>query len=53
VGRFEVDSVECAVMPPNLPNAAAILGMSFLRHFSFKIDSDTGLLTMSKVEGAR
>jgi aspartyl protease family protein len=50
VGKFEVENVECAVMPENLTEAAAILGMSYLRNFSFKIDSETGKLTMSKVD---
>ena len=51
VGKFIVENVECAVMPENLTNASAILGMSFLRNFSFKIETDTGKLTMSKVDG--
>ena len=52
VGKFVVENVECAVMPQDLVNASPILGMSFLRHFSFKIDSSTHKLTMAKVETA-
>jgi clan AA aspartic protease (TIGR02281 family) len=50
VGKFTVEKVECAVMPQNLPDSSAILGMSFLRNFSFKIDSDTSKLTMTKID---
>ena len=50
VGKFIVENVECAVMPENLINAAPILGMSFLKNFSFKIDSESHKLTMSKVD---
>jgi clan AA aspartic protease (TIGR02281 family) len=50
VGKFELNDVDCAVMPAHLPEAAPLLGMSFLRNFSFKIDSDTGKLTMTSVD---
>lgn len=50
VGKFLVENVEAAVMPENLPDAPPIIGMTFLQNFSFKIDSDTGKLTMNKVE---
>jgi aspartyl protease family protein len=50
VGKFTVENVECAVMPESLVNASAILGMSFLKNFSFKIDSETNKLTMAKVD---
>ena len=50
VGKFTVENVECAVMPPEMTNAAPLLGLSFLGNFSFKIDSDAGTLVMSKVE---
>jgi clan AA aspartic protease (TIGR02281 family) len=50
VGKFTVEKVECAVMPENLPDSAPILGMSFLKNFSFKIDSDTSKLTMTKID---
>jgi len=50
IGKFTVEHVECAVMPADLPNAQPLLGLSFLRHFSFKIDSDKGKLNMCKIE---
>lgn len=53
VGKFELEDVECAVMPATLTEAAPILGMSFLRNFSFKIDSGENKLTMTKVETSR
>ena len=50
VGKFTVKHVECAVMPADLPNAQPLLGLSFLKHFSFKIDSSKGKLNMCKIE---
>jgi aspartyl protease family protein len=51
VGKFELENVECAVMPSNLPDAAPLLGMSFLSQFSFKIDTENKKLTMTKIDG--
>ncbi|MBW3539494.1 MAG: retroviral-like aspartic protease family protein [Planctomycetes bacterium] len=50
VGRFTVEKVEAAVMPENLADAPAILGMSFLKNFNFKINSETRKLEMTKVD---
>jgi clan AA aspartic protease (TIGR02281 family) len=50
VGQFTVDHVECAVMPADLPNAEPLLGLSFLKHFNFKIDNSQGKLVMSRVD---
>lgn len=50
VGKFTVEHVECAVMPADLPNAEPLLGLSFLKHFTFKIDSDKSKLVMSKID---
>lgn len=50
VGKFTVENVECVVLPENLPNAAPLLGMSFLQYFSYKINSETDELAMTKVE---
>jgi aspartyl protease family protein len=52
VGKFELDNVPCVVMPANLPEAAPLLGMSFLGEFTFKIDADQKKLTMTKIDGA-
>lgn len=52
VGKFTVENVECAVMPKNLPKPAAMLGLSFLEHFTYKIDTANGKLIMSKIETA-
>jgi len=50
VGKFTVENVECAVMPRELTEAAPLLGLSFLKHFTFKIDTANAKLIMSKVE---
>lgn len=52
VGKFIVENVECVVMPAELPNAAPLLGQTFLDKFGYKIDSDQQKLVMSKVEAA-
>ncbi|MFN7730827.1 MAG: TIGR02281 family clan AA aspartic protease [Pirellula sp.] len=51
VGRFEVNEVEAAILPPELVNAEPLLGMSFLKNFQFKVDSEAKTLTMSEIEG--
>ena len=50
VGKFEVEKVECAVMPANLPDAASSLGQTFLKHFTYKIDTERSKLVMTRVE---
>jgi clan AA aspartic protease (TIGR02281 family) len=50
VGRFAVKDVECGVFGPEYPEAPALLGMSFLGNFNFKIDNDAGKLHLTKVE---
>jgi clan AA aspartic protease (TIGR02281 family) len=50
VGKFTAKNVECAVMPGGLPNTTPLLGLSFFKHFSFKIDSAKGQLVMSQME---
>ena len=52
VGKFTVENVECAVMPPSLKNAPALLGGSFLKYFTYKLAPETGTLTLSKVGAA-
>ena len=51
LGKFTVENVECGVMPADCPDAASALGQSFLRHFTYKIDSVKGKLTMTQIEG--
>lgn len=51
VGRFTVENVECAVMPAELGETLPLLGMSFLKHFTFKLDSATAKLHLARVEG--
>ena len=52
VGKFEVEKVECAVLGQDAVNAPALLGMSFLGHFKFELDTDAKTLTMVKIAGA-
>jgi clan AA aspartic protease (TIGR02281 family) len=53
VGKFTASQVECAVMPPGLPESTPLLGLTFFRNFSFKIDSGRGQLVMSQIEAPR
>lgn len=50
VGQFEADQVEAAVLPPEMADAPALLGMSFLRNFQVSIDSDSATLKMSQLK---
>ncbi len=52
VGKFVVEKVECAVLGEEAVNAEPLLGMSFLGHFKFELDSDAKTLTMVKIAGA-
>jgi clan AA aspartic protease (TIGR02281 family) len=52
LGKFTVEHCECAVLPANLPHAEATLGLSYLEHFTYKIDSAKGKLSMSQIEQA-
>lgn len=51
VGRFTVNGVAAAVMPPGKKNIAPLLGQSFHRHFTYKFTPESGSLVMSRVEG--
>jgi len=50
VGKFAVQNVACAVMPPGHVDTIALLGQSFLEHFVYKIDTVNSKLVMTKVE---
>ena len=52
VGKFTVENVECAVMPPSMKNAAPLLGGSFLKYFTYKLSPESGTLILSKIGGA-
>jgi clan AA aspartic protease (TIGR02281 family) len=52
VGKFEASNVECLVMPANFTNVPPLLGGAFINRFNYKMDPDTGKLTLSKLEGA-
>jgi clan AA aspartic protease (TIGR02281 family) len=51
VGRFTAKNVRCAVLPPNLPDAMPLLGMSFLGQYNFKIDKEQSKLVLATVGG--
>ena len=51
IGKFQVDNVDCAVLGDQAYAAEPLLGMSFLEHFKFEIDSSAKKLTMIKVSG--
>jgi clan AA aspartic protease (TIGR02281 family) len=51
VGRFQVDAVDCAVMPASKGDVSPLLGQSFHRHFTYKFTPESGHLVMSRVEG--
>jgi aspartyl protease family protein len=51
VGRFVVNSVDCAVMPATKGDIPPLLGQSFHRHFTYKFTPESGHLVMSRVQG--
>lgn len=53
VGKFVVENVACAVLPPTAVAAEPLLGQTFLGQFSYKIDSDRGALVMTRVDGEK
>jgi clan AA aspartic protease (TIGR02281 family) len=50
VGKFTVENVTCGVMPPDFTQAGALLGQTFLKHFTYKIDAARSKLVMSQLE---
>lgn len=52
VGTFTIENVECAVLPESLIAAQALLGGSFLNHFTYRLDADAGQLHLAQVGGA-
>ena len=50
VGKFTVENVECMVMMPSSSDSTPLLGLSFLKNFSFRIDSGKGQLIMSQID---
>jgi clan AA aspartic protease (TIGR02281 family) len=50
VGKFTVDNVACAVMPPGKAEIPLLLGQSFHRHFTYKFTPESGQLVMSRIE---
>jgi clan AA aspartic protease (TIGR02281 family) len=50
VGKFTLNNIECAVMPPDKPDIPLLLGQSFHRHFTYKFTPESGRLVLSKIE---
>lgn len=55
IGPFVAENVECVVMPASFPDAAPLLGQTFLENFGYRIDSDQQklFLTQMKEEGKK
>lgn len=52
VGRFTAEDVDCLIMPEQKTNVPPLLGGSFLRNFTFKMNQDAGTVTLSRIETA-
>jgi aspartyl protease family protein len=52
VGKFTVENVACAVMPPGKTQVPLLLGQSFHRHFTYKFTPESGRLMLSRVESS-
>ncbi len=50
VGKFQIEKCPVAVMPAELKQAGNMLGQSFLKHFTYKIDTEKEKLVMTKIE---
>jgi aspartyl protease family protein len=53
VGLFEATDVRCIVLPPEFPDAPALLGGSFINRFGYTIDTGDGTLTLHRIEDSR
>lgn len=51
VGKFTLENVACAVLPPAAVLAEPLLGQTFLGQFSYKVESDRSVLVMTRVDG--
>jgi aspartyl protease family protein len=51
VGMYKLENVECAVLPPNLVSADALLGESFLKNFVPRLDLENKELHLAKIGG--
>ena len=52
VGRFTVKDVDCVVLSAEMSDAPALLGGSFLRHFTYTINHDANRLTLTRVKAS-
>jgi clan AA aspartic protease (TIGR02281 family) len=50
VGQFKATGVICLVLPPELTNAPALLGNTFLKQFTFHIDPEKGTLQLTRIK---
>jgi clan AA aspartic protease (TIGR02281 family) len=52
VGKFTVANVDCIVMPADKKDVPPLLGQTFQRNFSIKMNADAGKLVLSRLETA-
>ncbi|MEO6811545.1 MAG: retropepsin-like aspartic protease [Isosphaeraceae bacterium] len=53
IGPFSAEDVECVVFPESSQDGVPpLLGGSFLKHFTYKLDPATGALTLSQIKAA-
>ena len=52
LAQFTVEDVDCAVLPSSNHGAPCLLGGTFLRHFSYKMDLAAGNLHISQLRDA-
>ena len=50
VGKFTVANVECIVMPSEKKNVPPLLGQSFQKNFSIKLNVGAGKLVLSRID---
>lgn len=50
IGKVSAENVLCAILPDDLRDAVPLLGQTFLRNFSYKIDTSTRKLSIWKLE---
>jgi clan AA aspartic protease (TIGR02281 family) len=51
LAQFTVENVDCAVLPASVSGAVDLLGDTFLRHFTYRMDMNAGELHMSEIAG--
>jgi clan AA aspartic protease (TIGR02281 family) len=50
VGKFTVNDVVCIIMPADKQDVAPLLGQTFLKNFTHRVNGETGTLVLTQVE---